>query len=82
MNLYQKLSKLKDELFRRKTGIKRKTFERMVVILKEAELEKKKQGGKPNQLSVEERLLMCLDRRYLGEEQRILSPQENRPLYK
>jgi hypothetical protein len=61
MNTYQKLSKLKDELFRRKTGIKRKTFERMVVILKEAELEKKREGGKPNKLSMEERLLMWLE---------------------
>src|SRR3990167_11340585 len=61
MNTYEKLSKLKDELFRRKTGIKRKTFERMIGILKEAELEKKKQGGKPNNLSMEERLLMWLE---------------------
>jgi hypothetical protein len=61
MNTYQKLSKLKDELFRRKTGIKRKTFEKMIYILKEAELQKKKLGGKPNILSMEERLLMWLE---------------------
>lgn len=61
MNTYQKLSSLTDELFRRKTGIKRKTFERMVAILKEAELEKKKLGGKPNKLTMEERLLMWLE---------------------
>lgn len=61
MNTYQKLSKLKDELFRRKTGVKRKTFERMVAILKEAEMEKKKLGGKPNKLEMEERLLMWLE---------------------
>jgi len=47
MNTYQKLSKLKDELFHRKTGVKRRTFERMVEILKEAEVKKKRQGGKP-----------------------------------
>ena len=61
MNTYQKLSKLRDELFRRKTGIKRKTFERMIEILKEAESEKKKLGGKPNKLEMEERLLMWLE---------------------
>ena len=61
MNTYQKLSEQKDELFRRKTGIKRKTFERMVEILKEAESKKKKFGGKPNKLSVEERLFMWLE---------------------
>ncbi len=51
MNTYQKLSRLKDELFRRKTGVKRKTFNRMIEILKEAEIEKKKLGGKPNKQS-------------------------------
>jgi hypothetical protein len=61
MNTYQKLSKLKDELFRRKTGIKRKTFERMTKILKETEFTKKKLGGKPNKLYMEERLLMWLE---------------------
>lgn len=61
MNTYQKLSNLKDGLFRRKTGVKRKTFERMLEVLKEAELEKKKLGGKPNILSMEERLLMWLE---------------------
>lgn len=61
MNTYQKLSKRRDELFRRKTGVKRKTFERMLAILKEAEMEKKRFGGKPNKLSMEERLLMWLE---------------------
>lgn len=61
MNIYQKLSSLPDELFRRKTGIKRKTFERMIYILKEAEMKKKRFGGKPNALSIEERLLMWLE---------------------
>jgi hypothetical protein len=61
MNTYQKLSSLPDELFRRKTGVKRKTFKRMVEILKDAEMEKKKLGGKPNKLTMEERLLMWLE---------------------
>jgi Helix-turn-helix of DDE superfamily endonuclease len=61
MNTYKRLSSLSDELFRRKTGVKRKTFERMIYILKEAELEKKKDGGKPNKLVMEERLIMWLE---------------------
>lgn len=61
MNTYTTLSKLNDELFRRKTGLKRNTFERMVIILKEAESLKKKQGGKPNKLSIEDRLIMWLE---------------------
>ena len=55
------LSRLSDNAFRRKTGIKRKTFGRMVEILTQAELEKKKEGGKPNKLGIEERLLMWLE---------------------
>lgn len=65
MTTYQKLSNLKDELFRRKTGVKRTTFERMVELLKEAEWEKKARGGRPNRLCMEERLLMWLE--YLRE---------------
>jgi hypothetical protein len=61
MNTYKRLSSLPDELFRRKTGLKRKTFERMIYILKEAELTKKKLGGKPNKLVMEERLVMWLE---------------------
>jgi hypothetical protein len=61
MNTYQRISSLPDEYFRRKTGVKRKTFKRMVEILTQTELEKKKRGGKPNKLSMEERLLMWLE---------------------
>lgn len=61
MDTQHNISKLTDELFRRKTGIKRRTFERMVSIVTEAEHEKKKYGGKPNKLTVEERLLMWLE---------------------
>lgn len=43
----------------------RKTFEKMVKILKEAEAKKNEFGGKPNTLCMEDRLLMCLE--YLRE---------------
>lgn len=53
------------EQFRRLTGVKRRTFDEMVNILKDAEILLKKRGGKPNKLSLEDRLLMALE--YLRE---------------
>lgn len=58
---YESLKEFKDEDFRRLTGIKRATFEKMVEILKEAENKKKNMGGKPNKLIIEDRLLMALE---------------------
>lgn len=62
---YESIKNLKAGEFRRRTGVKIETFKKMVEILKEAEKEKKKQGGKPNILSIEDRLLMTLE--YLRE---------------
>jgi len=53
------------ETFRRLTGIKRKTFDMMIIILRQAEAVLKAAGGKPNKLVVENRLLMALE--YLRE---------------
>jgi hypothetical protein len=58
---YKTLKGLCDEEFRRLTGVKRTTFEKMVSILKEAEKKKKAFGGKPNNLVMEDRLLMALE---------------------
>ena len=58
---YNKLKDFNDEEFRRLTGIMRTTFEKMVNILKEAELKKKEAGGKPNKLEMEDRVLMALE---------------------
>lgn len=55
------LKDLKAEDFRRLTGVKPGTFEKMVQILKEEEERKKEFGGKPNLLSMEDRLLMALE---------------------
>jgi len=62
---YEKLKNFKDEEFRRLTGVKQVTFEKMIAILNEAEEEKKRLGGKPNKLIMEDRLLMALE--YLRE---------------
>jgi hypothetical protein len=62
---FEQIKKESAERFRRLTGIKRKTFDTMVDILKNAELIRKAQGGKPNKVSLENRLLMALE--YLRE---------------
>ncbi|WP_342273182.1 transposase family protein [Spiroplasma endosymbiont of Acasis viretata] len=56
------LKKYKDEQeFYSLVGIKLQTFQKMVEILKKAEAIKKAVGGKPNKLSIENRLLMTLE---------------------
>lgn len=62
---YDKIKNYKDDEFRRLSGVKRSTFKKMIEILEEAEKKKKIRGGKPNVLSMEERLLMALE--YLRE---------------
>ena len=61
----QTLNKLSDEHFKRKTGLKRKTFEKVFKILLEAELRKNELGARPNKVDLLNRLLMWLE--YLRE---------------
>ena len=62
---YKNIAELSAEKFRRETGVKKKTFNLMIEIINKEEIKKKKKGGRPNKLSVEERLLMTLE--YLRE---------------
>jgi DDE superfamily endonuclease len=62
---FDHIKNLSDEKFRRLTGVKRKTFEKMLEILTEKEKIKKSKGGRPSKLSLENRLLMVLE--YLRE---------------
>lgn len=62
---YNSVKTLKDEAFRRLTGVKRPTFEKMIEILQEAHIKKKSKGGRKNTLSIEDMLLMSLE--YLRE---------------
>ena len=62
---YEQIEKESEEGFRRLTGIKRRTFDVMILILRGAELLLKAKGGKPNTLIIEDRLLMTLE--YLRE---------------
>lgn len=63
--MYTKIAKLNDGQFRRKTGVKRKTFETMVRLVTEREVERKKLSGRPSKLSYEDQVLMSLE--YLRE---------------
>jgi hypothetical protein len=63
--MYQTIQKLKDPLFRRKTGVKRQTFSKMVEIVRETEEKRKKLLGRPLKLSYEDQVLMTLE--YLRE---------------
>lgn len=62
---YNSVRILKDEAFRRLTGVKRPIFEKMIGILKKAHIKKKSKGGRKNTLSIEDMLLMSLE--YLRE---------------
>jgi Helix-turn-helix of DDE superfamily endonuclease len=59
------IHRLSDEEFRRLTGVKRITFEKMLELLRDSHQHKKSRGGRPNKLSVETMLLMMLE--YLRE---------------
>jgi hypothetical protein len=58
---YGQIEGLEDEKFRRLTGVKRSTFEKMIIILKDADNKKKAQGGRKNKLCIEDQLLMALE---------------------
>lgn len=58
---YKQLKELSDEKFRRLTGVKKVTFQKMLDILKEADGKKKSQGGRKNKLYLEDQLLMALE---------------------
>lgn len=62
---FNKMRSLPDGQFRRITGVKRKTFDKMVEIVQEAHRKKKAKGGRPNKLTIEDMVLMMLE--YLRE---------------
>ena len=58
---YDQIKELGEEKFRRLTGVKQSTFDKMIGILSEADNKKKVRGGRKNKLSLENRLLMALE---------------------
>ena len=59
------IQQLSAEEFRRLTGVKRETFEQMIILLRSAHTIKKSVGGRPNKVTLESMLLMTLE--YLRE---------------
>ncbi len=55
---FETVKSLDDEKFRRLTGIKKATFDRMQLILEESNKLKKVKGGRKNKLSIKDMLLM------------------------
>jgi transposase len=58
---YEQVKKLDDEKFRRLTGVKRETFEKMHTIISEEDRKKKSRGGRKSKLSLEDQLLISLE---------------------
>jgi hypothetical protein len=58
---FYRLRGMRCEKFRRLTGITRDLFDKCTVILKEADTVKRKRGGQPHKLSIENILLMTLE---------------------
>ena len=58
---YPQIQGLEEDKFRRLTGVKRSTFEKMVSILNDANMKKKAKGGRKNKLCIEDQLLMALE---------------------
>ena len=58
---YEQIRNLPDEPFRRLTGVRRQTFERMIKILAEDDKNKKIKGGRKNKLSLQDQLLLTLE---------------------
>ena len=56
---------MKEKDFRRQTGVKIETYEKMVEIVQEAHRAKKARGGRKNKITVEKMVLMTLE--YLRE---------------
>ena len=55
---FEAVQNLKEEEFRRLTGVKRETFNKMAEIVEQALPGKKSRGGRPNRLSSQDMVLM------------------------
>ena len=62
---YEIVWQMKEEPFRRLTGVKKNTFSAMVLVLTKAEQQKRSRGGHASRMKLEDQLLMTLE--YLRE---------------
>ena len=58
---YNQIKELAGEKFRRLTGVKQATFDKMREILRQADKSKKAKGGRKNKLCLEDQLLVTLE---------------------
>lgn len=58
---YDQIKGLEEEKFRRLTGVKPSTFNKMLEILSQADKKKKSKGGRKNKLMLEDQLLISLE---------------------
>jgi hypothetical protein len=58
---YEKIGQLPDAKFRRLTGVKPQTFEKMLEVLTYAERKLRRRGGKASKVALSDRLLMALE---------------------
>ena len=58
---YEIIKEYNEQQFRRITGVKRATFEKMLEILKKAYAEKHRRRGRKPKLSIEDQLLAALE---------------------
>ncbi|CAA6810442.1 MAG: Putative transposase [uncultured Sulfurovum sp.] len=61
MERYERLKKLKPEIFKRLTGVTSDTFKAMLAECELADKRKKSRGGKPNKLSISMQILLMLE---------------------
>jgi hypothetical protein len=61
MGKYEDLKEFSAKQFRRLTGVKRETFEKMVSVLLEAQHKRYRQAGRKGRLNIEDKLLMALE---------------------
>lgn len=61
MERYERLQKLRPEIFKRLTGVKPDTFKAMLRECELADKAKKSRGGKPNKLSISTQILLMLE---------------------
>ena len=60
MNNQKRLEKLKEKDYQKYFGVNKKTFDRMLGILEEADRHKHRKGGRPSVLSVLDKLVIML----------------------
>ena len=61
MERYERLKKLRPEIFKRLTGVKPDTFKAMLEECEISDKKKKSRGGKPNKLSISTQIILMLE---------------------